>query len=98
MLRFRSTDPVHFAPGAAGMVRWMAYWLASRAANGSRALRERWHRRLRPALNERGHTLSARARTAFVNDTASRQQPYPSLSVAVREAQRGSRSGISATT
>lgn len=107
MLRLRSTSPVHFASGPAELLRWMAYWVASRAVNLGRLLREHWHGRLRPALAARREALTARARAALGSSsrTPTSLEPYPSLAVAVRErvAQRGSRyrgnaSGISATT
>lgn len=107
MLRFRSTSPVHFASGPIDMLRWMAYWMASRAVNLSRVLRERWHGQVRPALAVRREALAARVRTALGSSgrAPASLAPYSSLAVAVRErvAERGSRyrgnaSGISATT
>ncbi len=101
MLRFRSTSPVHFASGPTDLLRWMGYWVASRAVNLGRMLRERWHGRLRPALAVRRESLTTQARVAL--DSSGRApaslEPYTSLAVAVRErvAQRGSPSGISAT-
>lgn len=106
MLRFRSTSPVHFASGPIDMLRWMAYWVASRAVNLSRVLRQRWHGRVRPALAVR-EALAARVHTApgASGHAPASLTPYSSLAAAVRErvAQRSSRyrgnaSGISATT
>lgn len=86
----------------------MAYWLASRAANLVRVLRERWREQYAPALATRWGALTSHARDLLTRSEPTAAQPYSSLSVAVREAQRESRyresryrgnaSGISATT
>lgn len=99
--RSKSSLPVHFAPGPAGTLRWMLYWLVSRSANLLRVLQEGWVDRLRPVLGAR-RRLARRARIALARSRTA-AEPYPSLAAAVQEAQRGSRyrgnaSGISATT
>lgn len=58
-------DHVHFAPGLAGTLRWMGYWVTSRSTNAQRALHHSWRSRLRPALIARAHALRGSAATAL---------------------------------
>ena len=78
--------PVHFAPGPAGTLRWMTYWLGSRAQNAARALRARWSSEVRPALDAQRADLTTRARVALGRaESEGAGTPYASLAAAVRD-------------
>lgn len=77
---------IHFTSGLTGWLRWLGYWMVSRAANGVRALHRLWHTRLQPLLSQHYQELTQRASTAL-NRTRGDQHPalYRSLAEAVRQ-------------
>lgn len=84
--RSHPSDHVHFAPRLADSLRWMGYWVASRVANATRALRRHWQTRLRPALEGYGTVLLSRVRATLHRPARpSETQPYPTLAEAVRQ-------------
>ena len=86
--RSKSAKHVHFTPGLFGTLKWMGYWVTSRAGNIGRASRRHWRSEVRPALADQSEAVKGRVGSALHRSGDAVASPtYESLADAVRHRQ-----------
>ena len=86
--RSKSANHIHYTSGLLGTLKWMGYWVASRAGNIGRAFRRHWHSEVRPALADQSDAVRERVGTALHHSGDAVASPtYDSLADAVRQRQ-----------